>query len=236
MNRQDEREKRGHLSTCTHLLKCYQCTKPWICYHTWAVTGHILLKGNVQSYCWWKAVPRRNTLLAGAALLHTRWLEDFQAGELGAQNIFALPSSTRRSPKGDRTPLYLPDIQRWAGAWKSRPAKACIGALNLEGRNPVVKIIVITPAVAPGVAVKDLLCCARAAKPKYYSGAHSNSRSLHAHNTSAAEALGFVGCPPKSPSWDNLASEQQGYFLQKRVLCSENDFWHTLVGHYWNHL
>lgn len=51
--------------------------------------------------------------------------------------------------------FYLPDIQRWAGAWKSCPAKACIGALNLEGPKPIVNITVVTPVVASGVAVKD---------------------------------------------------------------------------------
>lgn len=141
--------------------------------------------------------------------------------------LFPAPSMGRLK---ETDTLYLPDTQRQAGAWKSCPAKACISALNLEGPNPIINIIVVIPVVA----VKDLLCCACTARPKHYSGTHSHSHTLQAHNPSTAEALEFVGCPPISHSWDNLALQQQGYFLKKRVLCSEIDFWQTLVGHYWN--
>lgn len=119
-------------------------------------------------------------------------------GDLGAPNVFALPSSiahlaSPRQPKEGRCIKILP---------------CKLG--NLKEQINILYMNVVSAVIAPGVAVKGQGSCAHAARSEHCSGAPSHLPVLN-----APDAPGFAECPLNSLSWDSLALQQQGYFLRK---------------------
>lgn len=142
-------------------------------------------------------------------------------GDLSAQNVFALPFSiahlaSPRQPKEGRCIKILP----------CKPG-------NLKEQKNILYMSVVGAVIAPGVAVKGQGSSAHAARAEHCSGAPSHLPSTQ---------LECSWCPRVCRVSSKLALLRQpgittaGIFSQERVLCSEIDFWHTFVGHYWNHL